>query len=436
MSIDFKSKIKEAIELYELNGVHPAADLMPYMTDEEYEDLVKDVRERGFLHQVRITDDRLVIDGRNRLCASVDVGLDVGLKIHNPSDPIAYVMSENMKRRHLTASQRAMIGIEVEKMYSVIAKEKQRESGRFDGKNKDGTPKLQVPPNLAEPENKDSKQNEAREKAAKQVGVGHTLISDAKRIDKLYPELADKVREGKTTINAAITEIKERKIIEPKSKFNNTNESIDWAKYSWNPVTGCKFFCKYCYARDIAMRFNGHFDPEFHKNRLDAPKNTKSPVEPGTNNVFVCSMADLFGDWVSKRWINLILDTIRDNPQWNYLLLTKNPKRYLEFEFPKHVWLGATADIQKRADNAITVFNQISDNITFLSCEPLLEPISISYGANIHWVIIGGQSKTTGAPAFQPEWEWVENLLIDARKINAKVFFKPNLSVRPQEKPF
>jgi len=31
-----------------------------------------------------------------------------------------------------------------------------------------------------------------------------------------------------------------------KNKFNKTNENIDWAKWSWNPVTGCKLGCKYC----------------------------------------------------------------------------------------------------------------------------------------------------------------------------------------------
>jgi hypothetical protein len=36
------------------------------------------------------------------------------------------------------------------------------------------------------------------------------------------------------------------------SKFNETNESIDWAWWSWNPITGCNHGCPYCYARDIA----------------------------------------------------------------------------------------------------------------------------------------------------------------------------------------
>ena len=82
--------------------------------------------------------------------------------------------------------------------------------------------------------------------------------------------------------------------------FNRTNDNIEWASWTWNPVTGCKQGCPYCYAREIAARFYGHdgFEPKFHPDRLIAPINTR-PQKPGgpigNRNVFVCSMADLFG---------------------------------------------------------------------------------------------------------------------------------------------
>ena len=90
-----------------------------------------------------------------------------------------------------------------------------------------------------------------------------------------------------------------------KSKFNITNDNIEWARYTWNPVTGCLHDCNYCYARDIANRFYKHFKPEFHEHRLEAPQNTKRRKDL-PDKVFVCSMADLFGEWVKKSWIQEI----------------------------------------------------------------------------------------------------------------------------------
>ena len=53
------------------------------------------------------------------------------------------------------------------------------------------------------------------------------------------------------------------------------NDSIDWAKFSWNPVTGCLHNCPYCYARDIAERFYPEkFAPTLHLDRLAAPFNS------------------------------------------------------------------------------------------------------------------------------------------------------------------
>ena len=122
---------------------------------------------------------------------------------------------------------------------------------------------------------------------------------------------------------------------------------IEYADYTWNPVTGCLHECEYCYARKQAKRFssivgipNGKihdlpinftykckypygFDPTFHRYRLDEPSQVKTP-----STIFVCSMADLFGEWVPDEWIQKIFEACADAPQHRYLFLTKNPKRY------------------------------------------------------------------------------------------------------------
>ena len=92
-----------------------------------------------------------------------------------------------------------------------------------------------------------------------------------------------------------------------KSKFNPTNEQIDWASWSWNPVTGCLHGCPYCCARELAYRdsykasYPIQFVPLFHHERLEAPINTKPGYDrPQDSRVLVGSMTDLFGEWVPQ----------------------------------------------------------------------------------------------------------------------------------------
>jgi len=138
-------------------------------------------------------------------------------------------------------------------------------------------------------------------------------------------------------------------------------------------------------------------------------------------------MADLFGEWVPTEWINAVLEKVEENRQWNFLFLTKNPKRLLDFVFPKNAWVGTSVDTQARVKTAEEVFSQLEASVKFLSCEPLLEPIAFDRMNVFNWLLIGSRSKNSRGSAFKPEWEWVESLLFQARVAGVKVYFKPNL---------
>ncbi|MEI2763492.1 DUF5131 family protein [Methanothrix soehngenii] len=225
----------------------------------------------------------------------------------------------------------------------------------------------------------------------------------------------------------------------PNPTLNRTNENIEWAKWSWNPVVGCKHNCMYCYARDIAIRFYNDFEPRYLPERLPAPKITSVPPSAeediGLKTIFVCSMADLFGDWVPQEWIDSVLEVVRDTPKWNFLFLTKNPKRLIGIDWPDNAWVGTTVDVQARVDVAQEAFKKVKAKVRFISCEPLQEKLTFTDLSMFDWIIIGGRSRNTKLPEFQPKWEWVESLLGKAREDGLKVYFKPNLTARPKEYP-
>ena len=252
--------------------------------------------------------------------------------------------------------------------------------------------------------------------------------------------------EPESPVSTKVVEIASKKM----PMFNRQKgDGIKWAGWSWNPVTGCLHGCDYCYARAFANRYREMypkgFKPHFRKERLTAPQNTPLPVSDQLVDrlVFTVSMGDLFGEWVPQEWIDAVLESIRQAPQWTFLMLTKNPARLLTIDFPENCWVGATADTQDRATEAVELFYSWKNrpSVLFLSCEPLIERIDLMAGSVLgksapasclDWLIIGGQ---TGTIAKQPEWEWVELLLDQARENDIAVYFKPNLSVRPKEYP-
>jgi protein gp37 len=202
--------------------------------------------------------------------------------------------------------------------------------------------------------------------------------------------------------------------------FNLVNENIGWARWSWNPVTGCLHNCDYCYARDIAERFYPQkFEPTFFPERLDAPANTRLPThaddDPAWRRVFTCSMADLFGKWVPQEWIKAVFERIDRHQEWEFLCLTKFPQRLAELEWPPNVWAGTTVDRQHRVAAAERAFTNVKAGVKWLSCEPLLEPLKFTSLAMFDWIVIGASTGSTLVPPFAPRFEWVVDLYEQAR---------------------
>ena len=117
---------------------------------------------------------------------------------------------------------------------------------------------------------------------------------------------------------------------------------------TWNPVTGCLHYCRYCWARRLALtklkntkKYRNGFSPQIHENEFRKRFNG--------DFVFVSDMGDLFGDWVPEEWILKVIEHIKKFPDTDFLFLTKNPKRYHEFidYFPENAILGATIETNR-----------------------------------------------------------------------------------------
>jgi protein gp37 len=223
-------------------------------------------------------------------------------------------------------------------------------------------------------------------------------------------------------------------------RFNKQeNDSIEWAMWSSNPITGCKHDCPYCYARDIAQSpqmaaaYPNGFAPTIHQRRLFAARYTAVPPEAEHDtryrNVFLGSMADLWGGWVPDAWLDAILKMVREAPQWNFLTLTKFPKRMMDFDIPPNCWAGTTVDKQERVAAAEEAFENVGSKVKWLSCEPMLDPLRFKHLDRFDWIVIGGASRSTMTPEFQPPFEWIADLVKQARDAGTKIYMKSNLGI-------
>jgi len=220
--------------------------------------------------------------------------------------------------------------------------------------------------------------------------------------------------------------------------FGATNEHVDWAAWTWNPVMGCLHTCPYCYARHTAetlKRYAQGFRPTFAPLRLLAPEMSPAPKTNGhvrNWNVFTCSMADLFGKWVPDWAIDAVLNRVRAHPEWNFLFLTKFPQKLARFDFPDNAWIGATVDEQSRVDLTVKHFAAVDARVKWLSCEPMLEELTFDSLEMFDGIVIGAMKGYGSDEDFQPEPAWIFNLIQQARADGCTIYWKDNLDVPKQ----
>jgi ParB-like chromosome segregation protein Spo0J len=114
---------------------HPFASIFPMMAPDEYGALREDIRAHGLREPIWLFEGQ-ILDGRNRYRACQDVGVTPRADTYIGDDPIAFVISLNLQRRHLTPGQKADVALRAEAVFAAAAKQRQRDAGKAYGRGK------------------------------------------------------------------------------------------------------------------------------------------------------------------------------------------------------------------------------------------------------------------------------------------------------------
>ena len=157
---------------------HPFANIFPLLTGEEFAGMVADIKQNGLRDHIILTPDKLILEGRNRYRACLEAGVEP--KFETTREPqenwLSFIISKNVHRRHLTASQRAAVAAEL--VTTTLG----------DNQHSDGSAKL---PRLDQSE------------AARLFNISTRSVGDAVTVKNHSAQLHDLVKAGKVTVDVA-----------------------------------------------------------------------------------------------------------------------------------------------------------------------------------------------------------------------------------------
>ena len=185
--------------------LHPAANIFPMMEGPDFDRLCGDIQENGLLNRIIFFGETIetaeLIDGRNRLKACQELGINwldhVALvKPQDMPDPVSFVLTMNLIRRHLNDSQRAMIAARVANL-------------------RQGRPELNASIDAF-----DSRSNKTQVEAATGLNVSRKSVQRARKVqDKAVPGIVQAVERGEVSVSAAaevsnLSPIEQERLIE------------------------------------------------------------------------------------------------------------------------------------------------------------------------------------------------------------------------------
>jgi protein gp37 len=141
------------------------------------------------------------------------------------------------------------------------------------------------------------------------------------------------------------------------------------------------------------------FDPTYFPHRLEEPYKVKEPCR-----IFWNDMGDMFGAWWPSEIIEANLKVMRETPWHTHLLLTKNPKRYQEFEIPDNAAIGTTVEDDSkrwRIDDLL----KAKASLYWISHEPAMGELDIApYLPCQNCGGTGLEPEENGSPYWHPDY--------------------------------
>lgn len=269
------------------------------------------------------------------------------------------------------------------------------------------------------------------------------------------------------------------------------HSTIEWTDATWNPITGCAVVspgCSNCYAMRLAGTRLAH-----HPSRAGLTRDTKAgPVWTGEvrfneewltqplrwkrpRQIFVCAHGDLFAEGVPDAWIDRVFAVMALAPQHTFQVLTKRSARMREYMADPHtpgriydlvcdlavieavdvvlvapgfeagaptgrrvllglwpvpsVWVGVSAEDQRRADERIPDLLATPAAVRWVSAEPLLGPLDLwlyldpqhQFRRRLDWIVAGGESGPGARPMLI---EWARSLRDQCNGAGVAFFMK------------
>ena len=156
-----------------------------------------------------------------------------------------------------------------------------------------------------------------------------------------------------------------------------------------------------------------------HEGALDLPMKWKNP-----QMVFVNSMSDLFHEEVPFEFILRVFEVMRATPWHGFQILTKRSEnlRFLSPRLPRapNIWMGVSVET-KDCYSRIRDLAHAGAAVKFLSCEPLLGPLTRLPLKGMDWVIVGGESGPRARPM---DPAWAESICDQCLRASVPFFFK------------